>query len=400
MTLTLEQVRQTRFHLARRNGYEPVDVDNFVDKVEATLSQLTEENETLRQQVDSLSSAEPSGLYVPGSDNAADPEKDALREELANAQATVGELRAQLEGRAGDAEGLQGEADEHRAAAEQAGAEAQHLRGELDARNAELESLKAELAQVRNDMAAADQSGQVERLNAELDGLRGEIASRDEALNAAQDELGGLRGQLEQAHAQLQQAQQAPAPVAAPTGAVENIVVTAAPEASSAVTKLLQMATEQAERLVGDAQVEANRLVTEARQNAEQTIHEANRKAHEAVTDARTRADRIESEARVNAEKLTTDAQQRAEAVNGEAAARRTELFAALEQERDDLRGRVDHLRSFEGSFRENLTKYLQSQIEGLQNASFEPGDLPSILSEPGNTSATPRLDALLNEDR
>ena len=29
MTLTLEQVRQTRFHLARRNGYEPVDVDNF-----------------------------------------------------------------------------------------------------------------------------------------------------------------------------------------------------------------------------------------------------------------------------------------------------------------------------------------------------------------------------------
>lgn len=49
MTLTLEQVRQTRFHLARRNGYEPVDVDNFVDKVEATLSQMTEENETLKQ---------------------------------------------------------------------------------------------------------------------------------------------------------------------------------------------------------------------------------------------------------------------------------------------------------------------------------------------------------------
>ena len=52
MTLTLEQVRQTRFRLARRSGYEPVDVDNFVDKVEATLSQLTEENDTLRQQVD------------------------------------------------------------------------------------------------------------------------------------------------------------------------------------------------------------------------------------------------------------------------------------------------------------------------------------------------------------
>ena len=43
MTLTLEQVRQTRFHLARRNGYEPVDVDNFVDKVEVTLAQLSAE---------------------------------------------------------------------------------------------------------------------------------------------------------------------------------------------------------------------------------------------------------------------------------------------------------------------------------------------------------------------
>ena len=66
MTLTLEQVRQTRFHLARRNGYEPVDVDNFVDKVEATLAQLNEENAGLKQQVEALSSSEPSSIFVPG----------------------------------------------------------------------------------------------------------------------------------------------------------------------------------------------------------------------------------------------------------------------------------------------------------------------------------------------
>ena len=40
MTLTIEQVRDTRFHLARRNGYEPVDVDNFADAVESTLNEL------------------------------------------------------------------------------------------------------------------------------------------------------------------------------------------------------------------------------------------------------------------------------------------------------------------------------------------------------------------------
>ena len=58
MTLSLEQVRQTRFHLARRNGYEPMDVDNFVDKVEVTLQQLGEENETLKQQLDALTAFE------------------------------------------------------------------------------------------------------------------------------------------------------------------------------------------------------------------------------------------------------------------------------------------------------------------------------------------------------
>ena len=56
MTLTIEQVRDTRFHLARRNGYDPADVDTFVDKVETTLVALAEENATLQQQVATLSS--------------------------------------------------------------------------------------------------------------------------------------------------------------------------------------------------------------------------------------------------------------------------------------------------------------------------------------------------------
>ena len=111
-----------------------------------------------------------------------------------------------------------------------------------------------------------------------------------------------------------------------------------------------------------------------------------------------TRAERIESEARVNAEQLTSEAQAKSDAVKGEAEARRVELFAALEEERDTLRGKVDHLRSFEGTFRENITKHLQSQIEAVSRANFQPDDVPAILSEPAAVSATPRLDALLGE--
>jgi len=332
MTLTLEQVRQTRFHLARRNGYEPVDVDNFVDKVEATLTQLSEENSTLKQQIDALSSSEPSSIFVPG-----DPvDSDKLKSDLQGSQ-------SELEG----------------------------LRGELARKTEELGQRQQELEAAR----------------AELDGVKAQ-------LDATQAETEQLRQAAEQAKS-------APQPVAAaegPVGKVENIVVTSSAEASPAVTRLLQMATEQAERLVGESAAEAQRVIAGARAEAENVIDTANKKAHESLTDARTRADRIESEARVNADKVTNDAQRRADAVNGQADARRAELFTALEQERDLLRGKVDHLRSFESTFRTNLANHLQSQIKALTEATLEPSDTPAILSEPAPESATPRLDALLNE--
>lgn len=321
MTLTLEQVRQTRFHLARRNGYEPVDVDNFVDKVEATLSQLTEENETLRQQVDALSSSEPSNIFVPAP--AAD-HNDGLRQELAARQ--------------GELDGVRGEVDS--------------LRGQLQAKDDEVEQLRADLA------------------------------ARARELEAARSGLSRLQ----------------PAEGDDPKASVENIVVTSSVDASPAVARLLQMATEQAERLVGESQLEAQRVTTEARSEAEGVIDNANRKAHETLTDARTRADRIESEARVNAERVTSDALSRSEAVNAEAEKHRTELFTELEQERDALRSRVEKLRGFESSFRSNLTNQLQSQIKSLQEAVLEPGDTPDLLNEPGEASATPRLDALLGD--
>lgn len=328
MTLTLEQVRQTRFHLARRNGYEPVDVDNFVDKVEATLSALTEENATLKQQIEALGSSEPSSIFVPGDSTEAD------------------KLKADLQGRQAELDGVKGELQARADEATQRGQELDQARSELAAAQAELESLRGEVAQLRAGAAAQPPAEQSD----------------------------------------------------VPIGKVENIVVTSSAEASPAVTRLLQMATEQSERLVGEAQVESQRIVSSARAEAESVIDNANKKAHETLTDARTRADRIESEARVNAERVTKEAQQRAEAVSGEADARRAELFTALEQERDVLRTKVDHLRSFESTFRTNMSTHLQSQIKALSEATIEPADTPAILSEPAPESATPRLDALLSE--
>ena len=54
MTLSLDDVRNKRFRMARKSGYEVLEVDEFVDEVEASFAQLLEENQNLKKQVDSL----------------------------------------------------------------------------------------------------------------------------------------------------------------------------------------------------------------------------------------------------------------------------------------------------------------------------------------------------------
>ena len=52
MTLSLDDVRNKRFRMARKSGYEVLEVDEFVDEVEATFEQLFEENQNLKKQVE------------------------------------------------------------------------------------------------------------------------------------------------------------------------------------------------------------------------------------------------------------------------------------------------------------------------------------------------------------
>jgi len=218
---------------------------------------------------------------------------------------------------------------------------------------------------------------------------------------------------------------QQPAPPQ-PQSQAGTIVVTTGKEASAAVVRLVEMSTEQAERLVDEATEDANRI-----------REEANRTAHQLTTDARTRAERVESEARVNAERLQADALGRAEKLDREIEARRGELFGDLERQRDDLTAAVGSLRNFETAYRTNLTSHLRQQIESLESGRAEPVEVPDMVREHkpveghsngigspqqsspqqsehsgadqredapsysgGSGSNTPRLDALLGDQR
>jgi DivIVA domain-containing protein len=284
MTLSLDDVRNKRFRMARKSGYEVLEVDEFVDEVEETFAQLFEENQNLKKQVDSLKSAPPAPA-------AATPPP-----------------------------------------------------------------------------------------------------------------------------APIQQPRPAPAP--APQASGGPIVVTTGKDASTAVVRLVEMSTEQAERLVNEATEDANRI-----------REEANRIAHQVTTDARTRAERVESEARVNAERMQADALNRAEKLDKDIESRRSDMFGDLQQQREELTKAITALRSFEATYRRNLTNHLRNQLEALESGRSEPPDAPDVVRvgaadqsnqrkngasprEGGDRdetptmgggaqgSETPRLDALLGDQR
>ncbi len=260
MTLTLDDVRNTKFRMARRSGYEVVDVDQFVDQVEEAFAQLTEENQVLKQQVEALKS----GGAVHG-----DREDESDRR--------------------GPGQQPSGRGHEQKAG------------------------------------PAAPDTG---------------VAS----------------------------------------DGADRVIVTTSAEASPAVVRLVQLATEQAEQLVAEASEEAG-----------QTVESSKRTAQQLTTDARTDAERIESEARTNAEKMRTDAQNRATDLDREIDDRRRQMLSHLEQERDHLKSAVEELREFEAAFRTNLTDHLKSQVDALEKATFEPGTTPGLLAEPSANSTAGR---------
>ena len=279
MALSLDDVRNKRFRMARKSGYEVLEVDEFVDEVEATFEQLFEENQNLKKQVESLkSTGRPAAAPAPAATTPTAP-------------AT-------------------------------------------------------------------------------------------------------------------------PAPPAdnRPT---ERIIVTTGKEASTAVVRLVELSTEQAERLTAEAEAEAAQI-----------REQANAAAAEIAAQTKARAEQQEAEAKSRSESLERELQDR-----------RSHLVGELEQQRDSLTATVLALRTFEATYRSNLARHLQSQIEALESGSEEPADPPAALSvaasptgegakpAPGSApqaagdapastadsktgdqghspSETPRLDALLGDQR
>jgi len=222
------------------------------------------------------------------------------------------------------------------------------------------------------DMGEVDQfldevEAELARLTRENEDLRAKLATAQSGGAAPVPETAAPKAPEPEKAAEKPAAEPVATPAAAP---VEEIKVTTVADASSAAARLLEIATRNADELVGEAKEQADKIVGEAR----------------------TKAERLESESKSKADRLESDARTRSQMLDSETEERRRQLFGDLEKEKDKLNAEVENLRSFEREYRSRLKSYFEQQLEAL-DGSGEAGSLSA------GDHAPKRLKSLLGED-
>ena len=367
MTLTVDEVRNIRFPMARQpneDGYRASAVDNFIDRLEVSYAQIVDENQRLK--------ASGGG----GGDENLRRQVEALvqeRDEMAR-------QRADLQARLAAAPGV----DPGQAAA---------MRAHIDELTRANQDLQARLAAMPQGDPGQMQ-GRIEELMRANQDLRSQLsagAGSSEQLARASEENASLRSHAAVLESQVRdlQARLASQPaggVGVIEGDTRRIVVTTSAEASPAVVLLVQQTLQQVQVLMDNAKREIDQHRAEAEIEARRLVETATQQAAELSRRAQTDADSLKAEATVTADRLIAEARSRASAIDSEAAERRTQIFGQLEHEKDQLSQRIGQLRDFESQYRSSMTGHLQRQLDSLREIEFAPTGRPELL-ESGRSS-------------
>ncbi len=212
----------------------------------------------------------------------------------------------------------------------------------------------------------------------------------DQFLDEVETELERLTKENNDLRSKLSAAQQggAPAP-AAPVEKKPEPVAEKAPEPAkpAPVTETIKVQT------VGDASSAAARLLEIATRNADELVGEAKGEADKIIGEARTKAERLEFESKAKADRLDSDARTRSQMLDAETAQKRQQIFGDLEKEKDKLHQEVENLRAFEREYRSRLKSYFTQQLAALEGSGEGGGELSSDHSPK-------RLKSLLGDDQ
>ncbi len=135
--------------------------------------------------------------------------------------------------------------------------------------------------------------------------------------------------------------------------------------------KVLGLAEQIADRLTGDAKIEANGMLSEARTRSEQLLADARTKADTLVSEARTRAETLLDSAHTKAEALNRQSQEKATSLERDAAHKYSEIMSSIGQEKSVVEKKDDEQRTVEREYRTRVKAYLQSQLRELDLRAF-----------------------------
>lgn len=135
-------------------------------------------------------------------------------------------------------------------------------------------------------------------------------------------------------------------------------------------TRMLALATETADRHVGEAKAQADRLLAEARTSSEKMVSEATSKSEQQLTEARTKSEGMLSDAKNRSETMDRDSRAKAQALTQDAERKQSEIMGSLDQRKSTLEKQIENLRTFEREYRTRLKSYLESQLRDLDGRS------------------------------
>lgn len=358
MTLTVDEVRNIRFPMARQpneDGYRASAVDNFIDRLEVSYAEIVDENQRLKSSS--------------GGGDAAQSQLAALAKERDDLSALKSQLTTQ------NSDLLSKNAD---------------LTARLTAipsadpnRLVSLQSQIDELTRINQDLRGqlatrpSDQSGQLAQVNQQLAQSSQQLAQAGQDNVALQAKVGVLQNQVNDLTAKL-----AAQPVAEPAveGETRHIVVSTSSEAAPAVVLLVEQTLQQVQTLMDNAQVEIDQRRGEAEVEARRLVESATQQAEDLSRRAQTDADSIHTDASASADRLVAEARTRAAAVDAESEQRRAQMQVQLDKERETLSDRIGQLRDFEAQYRKGMADHLQRQIDSLNETQFAPSYHPGLL--------------------
>jgi DivIVA domain-containing protein len=195
--------------------------------------------------------------------------------------------------------------------------------------------------------------------------LRNQVEQCDRQQRAASVDTGGALRPLK-----------LPRPVLTPVPPLMMEPISPRGDHNVQAAKVLGLAQEMADRLTGEAKAEADGMLSEARTRSEQLLSDARAKADGMVNEARGRAEAMLHEARTRAETLERQSREKAASLERDEVGKRTEILAALSQEKSVLEKKIDELCAFEREYRTRWKTYLDSQLRELDGReSVAPAD-------------------------